>query len=247
MRILLLADIHGNFPALEAIDSFFKDTEFDHIVNCGDSVVYAPFANEVIQWLIEHKAVSILGNTDKKVNTLLQGKSFNKPSKPEKRIMYSHTAEQLRPENSRYLLSLTTSSEIQLFQRAGSSGSRQHLLGIFHGSPAKPHEFLFDSTPSARFHELAEQFPYKIIVTGHSHSPYHFEVSSTHFINPGSAGRMFDGNPAASCAILHIAGEDISVDHFRISYDVGRVIDELQRQNLPPIYQTMYKTGKKLN
>ncbi len=247
MRILLLADIHGNFPALQAIDTFFADTQFDHIVNCGDSVVYAPFANEVIQWLIEHNAVSILGNTDKKVNKLLQGKSFKKPSKPEKRIMYTHTAEQLTAASSRYLLSRAISSEIELFTQAENLEKKQHLLGIFHGSPAEPHEFLFDTTPQSRFLELARQYPYTIIVTGHSHSPYHFEIDATHFINPGSAGRMFDGNPAASCAVLHIADGTVSVDHYRISYNVARLIDELQLQNLPPIYQTMYMTGKKLN
>jgi putative phosphoesterase len=247
MRILLLADIHGNFPALQAIDTFFANTEFDHIVNCGDSVVYAPFANEVIQWLIEHKAISILGNTDKKVNKLLRGKSFKKPSNPEKRIMYTHTAEQLSVACGHYLLSLSMSAELLLFPQAETPKNKQHLLGVFHGSPAKPHEFIFDTTPQNRFLELAQQYPYKIIVTGHSHSPYHYEVNSTHFINPGSTGRMFDGNPAASCAVLHIADDTVSINHFRISYDVNRVIDELRLQNLPPIYQMMYMIGKKLN
>ncbi len=42
-RILLLADIHGNSPALLAIDRVLDATAFDYIVNCGDSLVYAPF------------------------------------------------------------------------------------------------------------------------------------------------------------------------------------------------------------
>lgn len=247
MQILLISDIHGNYPALCAIDRYFSDTRFDHIVNCGDSVVYAPFANEVINWLIARKALSILGNTDKKVIKLLRGESFVKPKKFDKRIMYTHTAKQLTKACGEYLQSLGISAEISLVDRDLSSGGRQELLGIFHGSPAEPHEFLFDTSPLSRFQELAKAYPYKAIVTGHSHTPYHFEVNGTHFINPGSAGRMFDGNPTACCAVLTFAHKELSVHHHRIQYDIARVTEELERQQLPHIYQTMYILGKKLN
>lgn len=247
MQILLISDIHGNYPALRAIDNFFSDTHFDHIVNCGDSVVYAPFANEVINWLIARKALSILGNTDKKVIKLLRGESFVKPKKHDKRIMYIHTADQLSKACSEYLQSLGISAEIPLIEPTSGSTGRSTLLGIFHGSPAEPHEFLFDTTPRSRFKDLAKAYPYKAIVTGHSHTPYHFEINGTHFINPGSAGRMFDGNPAACCAVLTSMNNQVSVLHHRIEYDITRVTEELERQKLPHIYQTMYLLGKKLN
>jgi len=248
MRILLLADIHGNYPALRAIEAFFSNTSFDAIVNCGDSVVFAPFSNEVINWLIARKSISILGNTDKKVIKLLQGHTFSKPSKEEKRIMYFHAARQLTRQCSDYLQSLGISAELSLTARLSHSEEHKgNMLGIFHGSPAKPHEFLFDTTPLDRFTELARCYPYKAIVTGHSHTPYHFEVDGTHFINPGSAGRMFDGNPAVSCAVLTCMSSQVEVHHYRIDYDVSQVIAELERQQLPQIYQAMYREGKKLN
>lgn len=248
MRLLLLADIHGNYPALRAIETFFADTTFDAIVNCGDSVVFAPFSNEVINWLVARKTISILGNTDKKVIKLLRGQTFVKPAKEEKRIMYFHAARQLSKQCGDYLQSLPVSAEFPLSSHAPSPDApKENLLGIFHGSPAKPHEFLFDTTPLDRFTELACDYPYKAIVTGHSHTPYHFEVNNTHFINPGSAGRMFDGNPAVGCAVLTCTDSRVAVDHYRIDYDVDQVIAELRRQQLPPIYQTMYREGKKLN
>ena len=248
MQILLLADIHGNYPALRAIDTFFSHTSFDAIVNCGDSVVFAPFSNQVINWLIARDTISILGNTDKKVIKLLQGRTFTKPSSEEKRIMYFHAARQLTRTCSDYLQSLGNSAEIQITSsHYDTKGHKRNTLGIFHGSPARPHEFLFDTTPIERFRELAEEFPYKAIVTGHSHTPYHLEVNGTHFINPGSAGRMFDGNPAVGCAVLTCPDSHLEVRHYRIEYDVSQVVDELERQQLPQIYQTMYREGKKLN
>ena len=86
-RILLVADIHGNYPAIKAISEELGISTFDYLLNCGDSLVYAPFANETLRWLLQYKGISILGNTDRKVIDLLHGRPMIKPKKEEKRIM----------------------------------------------------------------------------------------------------------------------------------------------------------------
>lgn len=238
MRILLLSDIHGNLPALLAIERFFGNQRFDAILNCGDSTVYAPFPNETLQWLQDNKTCSILGNTDQKVITLLQGGTFKKPHDEEKRIMYRATMQSLNSGSKSYLLSLTGSQTLEL---------EGQFIGLFHGSPEHPRELLFAQTPDKRFEELSHLTDCRIIVTGHSHSPYHKHINDTHFINPGSAGRMFDGNPQASCATLTISGTDIEVRHHRIAYPVEEVVETLRRQHLPEIYVDMFRQGRKLN
>jgi diadenosine tetraphosphatase ApaH/serine/threonine PP2A family protein phosphatase len=75
----------------------------------------------------------------------------------------------------------------------------------------------------------------------------HLKVDQTHFINPGSVGRMFDGDPSASCAILTLSEDSVKVNHFRVSYTIDRVIKRLRKQQLPTIYEKMYQTGRKLN
>ncbi len=246
-RILLLADIHGNYPALLAIDRVLGAPAFDYIVNCGDSLVYAPFPNETLRWLRRHKAISILGNTDKKVINILEDQQFAKPRKAEKRIMYSSTAETLDAEGRRTLLSFPVSETLILSSPEKDSPKKSASLGIFHGSPADPDELLFATTPDGRFHELAAQLECQIVVTGHSHSPYHKYLAGIHFINPGSAGRMFDGDPRASCAILEIAAETVHVHHLRVSYDIAEVVAAIRREQLPEIYATMFLQGRKLN
>jgi putative phosphoesterase len=240
MRILLLSDIHGNLPALIAIDRFFADIDlsFDAICNCGDSTVYAPFPNETLQWLQERSAYSILGNTDHKVLTLLQGKTFNKPHDEEKRIMYRSTVQALNEPSKEYLRSLTDSLILKLI---GLS------IGLFHGSPDHPRELLFAQTPDTRFQELSQITNCQVVVTGHSHSPYHKHIQGTHFINPGSAGRMFDGNPEASCATLTLSEDEVQVSLHRIPYPVEEVVAALQQQHLPEIYTDMFRQGRKLN
>ena len=238
MKILLLSDIHANFPALEACLKAFSGVTFDAICNCGDSLVYGPFPNQTLHWLKANNAYSIIGNTDKKIIKLLKGKTFKKPNKEEKRVMYTWTAEQLDYPAKKYLLSLTKSFTFTLADQS---------IALFHGSPAHPNEFLFPDTSNVRFTELAATYFFNIIVTGHSHTPYHKKISNTHFINPGSVGRMFDANPAASCAVLTIHNKTIHVNHHRIPYPVEQTIQSLKENNLPEIYQSMYRLGKKLN
>ncbi len=247
MKILLLADIHGNSPALSAIADYFAAEHFNHIINCGDSLVYAPFPNETMHWLDEHQAISILGNTDKKVIRLLQGKTLRKPGKEEKRLMYTSTAAQLDAAAARYLLSLPISACLRVSLPKTAGRNEICTIGIFHGSPAKPHELLFADTADERFRELAAHCDCQVVVTGHSHTPYHKFIAKTHFINPGSAGRMFDGDPRASCAVLQLAAGSVQVEHFRISYDIAAVSQALTDCNIPEIYARMFAEGRKLN
>lgn len=247
IRILLISDIHGNYPALQAIDRQLNATSFDYIVNSGDCLVYAPFPNETLDWLSKHKAISILGNTDQKVIKLLLGKSFKKPTNPEKRIMYTRTAEDLHKTSRRYLLSLTKRSKLKLLPSGTASQKNKIRLGIFHGSPADHIEFLFADTPDTRFHELAGLTNCHIVITGHSHSPYHKTLSNIHFINPGSAGRMFDGDPRVSCATLEITDQTFVVQHFRIAYNITEVVSKIRQDKLPEIYAAMFLNGNKMN
>ncbi len=238
MKILLLSDIHANFPALTSVAAHFDNTPFDLICNCGDSIVYAPFPNETLHWLEKMNVVSILGNTDRKTKKLLLGKQFKKPRKVEKRIMYTWTAEQLDQQSKAYLLSLKKQRVIP---------TKYHTIKLFHGSPEHPNEFLFPDTPTSRFIELSRVHKHSIIITGHSHTPYYKQIDDTHFINPGSVGRMFDSDPSASCAILTLGKNNVTVKHYRIHYPVQQTIAAIAKYNLPEIYQTMYLLGQKLN
>jgi predicted phosphodiesterase len=245
MKILLISDIHGNFPALEAVLDHFT-APFDLILNGGDTTVYGPFPNQAIDWLRNNEVPSILGNTDRKVLTLLKGSTFKKPGKPEKRIMYGYTAAELSRANRRWLQGLPLSREMTSKDVSGGRNGRPDL-GMYHGSPADPDEFLFPDTPASRFVELAAVVNQQIITVGHSHTPFHKQVSGVHFINPGSVGRMFDGDPRASCATMEIGNRSVRVDFHRVAYRVEEVVAELRRLRFPSIYQEMYIRGRKLN
>ena len=161
--------------------------------------------------------------------------------------MYTSTVEALNKAGRHTLLTFKESATLLLPSLGRNIWPEHCRLGIFHGSPSDPDEFLFANTPDKRFQELATEMGCQVVITGHSHSPYYKFLSGIHFINPGSAGRMFDGDPRASCAILEISEERFKVQHLRISYDINEVVTAIRRQQLPEIYATMFLEGKKLN
>ena len=254
MRILLVADIHGNFPALSAVAAHAESRRDGEtvaaVVNCGDSVVYAPFADETMDWLRQQRALTILGNTDRRLVKLLSGESLKKPRHPDKRLMYEFAAKSLSAGNAALLRSCGESAVLPLpesvFPEAKRMG-RRAAMAICHGSPDDADEFLFADTPDERFRALAGAHPYAVIVCGHSHTPFWKTVSGCHFINPGSVGRMFDGNPAASYAMLRFSPGIVSAEFFRVDYDLAWLTAAIRAKKLPEIYVTMYESGRKLN
>ena len=238
-KILLLGDFHANYPALKAIHKYIKPNRFDWIINTGDFTVYSTFPNETIEWFRQRKnTICILGNTDRRVLRILKGKKLNRPRKKEKRVMYFWTSENLLSENIKYLKSLPKQTSFTLSSVP---------IGVFHGTCEDADEELFPDAPEARFRKLAKGSPCQIQIMGHSHVPYYKVVDGVHFINPGSAGRMFDGDPRASFAILNISSGKIGVTHFRIPYPVKKVVNSLKKNRLPNIYTKMFQIGKKLN
>ena len=238
-KILLLGDIHANYPALEAIIKYIQPDRFDWIINTGDFTVYSTFPNETVQWFREHKrTICILGNTDRKILRILKGKKLKKPKKEEKRVMYFWTSENLLSKNSTYLKSLPKQTDFTV---------GKIRIGLFHGTLDDPDEELFPSAPESRFQQLAKDSSYQVQIMGHSHVPYYKIVDGVHFINPGSVGRMFDGDPRASFAILNITSGNVAAEHFRIPYPVEKVVAGLKDQRLPDVYAKMFRTGKKLN
>jgi putative phosphoesterase len=238
-KVLVLGDIHANFPALQAIWRYVRKYRFDRIINTGDFTVYSTFPNETIQWFRKRKnSISILGNTDRRILRILKGKNLKRPKKEEKRIMYFWTAERLLPENVQYLNSLPRQTELTI----GDIN-----IGVFHGTYDDEDETLFPDAPEGRFRELAHASPLQVHIMGHSHTPYYKIIDGIHFINPGSVGRMFDGDPRTAFAILELSSVGITVEHFRIPYQVEEVMAGLKQNRLPDIYAKMYRIGRKLN
>src|SRR5512137_1324517 len=128
MRLAVLADIHANLPALEAV---LRDVDFvgaDQIWVAGDLVGYNPWPNEVIQVLKGRKVRAIRGNHDR---AALNGDTslFNEVAAAALRW----TRIVLTPSSVGYLISLNDRVRVP---------SPEGMIAMFHGSPRNDDEYV---------------------------------------------------------------------------------------------------------
>lgn len=67
MKILILADIHGNLPALQAVLDYAQHRKPDMIISLGDQINIGPCGREVMDLLREHHVLCLRGNHERYV------------------------------------------------------------------------------------------------------------------------------------------------------------------------------------
>ena len=63
-RLAVLADIHGNLPALQAVIDDMAQFAVDQVVVAGDSINWGPFSREVLEVIRERRWPVIRGNNE---------------------------------------------------------------------------------------------------------------------------------------------------------------------------------------
>jgi putative phosphoesterase len=239
MKVALIADVHANLPALEAVLTHAHQQNIEAIWNIGDWVGYNAFPNEVIRRLRQERAVSIIGNYDLKVLKFKKKKAkWRHTKRPEKYLAFKWAYKNLSKKNREYLRSLPKERRLRV--------NGQRIL-LTHGSPASIQEALSPDTPEKRLQKLAQMTQTDVIICGHSHRPFARQVDKVWFINTGSVGRPDDGDPRATYAILKIEPEVLQVDHHRLEYDVDRAVAALRQHQLPEAFGWMLRQGRNLD
>ena len=244
MKVALIADIHANLPALQAVLAHARKRKVKAIWNAGDFVGYGPFPDEVVRRVREEEALSIAGNYDLKV-LRADRPPRAKDKDPEKRYAFKWALDNLSPESREHLASLPRELRLNV------AGWRVLLT---HGSPESNKEHLTPETPKSRLRRLARKAKADLIVCGHSHAPFARRVGAHWFVNPGSVGRPDDGNPQASYAVAdlrRVGGgsrpASLAVRHYRVPYDTERTAERIRQLGLPESFARMVLEGRSLN
>ncbi len=218
MRLLVVADLHANLAALEAV----AQERFDRLICLGDLVSYGPAPNEVTRFVREHAFVAIRGNHDNAIalDVDCQCSASNK-ALAEATLAYHRSL--LDGENLDWLRALPMSAEFKL------DGYR---FTAFHGTPRDP-LYGYQITPDLPDDQLREEIEgvkADFILLGHTHLPMVRGIGSRVVVNPGSVGQPRDGAPQASYAII----EDGIVELKRTDYDLRKTLDALTNLPLSP-------------
>ncbi len=209
MEVAVIADVHANLPALEAVLAEIGDMD---IFSCGDLVGYNPFPNETVELIQRRGITGIMGNHDYAV---VSGDytRFNAPAKK----AAEWTRGILSNDNLKYLASLPKSYEDDRFS-------------AFHGGPRDPlFEYLFQNASE----EILNSFLGKssTLILGHTHLPFVCKLDGKLILNPGSVGQPRDRSPLAAYAVLNLEANSAVIR--RVKYDVEVVAREIRKQGLP--------------
>ena len=213
MRILVVSDIHANWPALAAIDE-----PYDICLCLGDLVDYGPDPLPCVRWAMDHATYAIRGNHD-------HGVSQGIPVTGERGFRYLTAASRpsmwdaLGPDERRYLLQLPVTQRLTL-------GGKRFLM--VHATPRDPlDEYLLKDpeTWARRVHNVEAD----IVCVGHSHMQFNLQVGGTVVLNPGSVGLPRDGDPRAAYAVI----DDYRIELKRVAYPVEETIAHIEAMPWP--------------
>lgn len=207
MRILLLADIHSNWPALSAIRE-----PFDACLVLGDIVDYGPQPQPCIEWVRRHATACIRGNHDHAVAQRVPARGGSGLRAIAAALRPCHW-QQLSTNELSYLARLPVTQRLTLDEKQ---------FYLVHATPRDPlDEYLTDD--NAAWLRRLEGIEADFVCVGHSHQPFHLDLGRTQVINPGSVGQPRDGDPRVAYAII----EDGTVTHHRLAYDVEATVAAL--------------------
>jgi predicted phosphodiesterase len=218
MEVAIIADVHSNLPALEAV---LKEVEGLDVFSCGDVVGYNPFPNESVEIFRKKRIKGLMGNHDYAV---ISGDTnwFNTDAA----LSIEWTEKVIEKENLEYLSSLPKAFESESFI-------------AFHGSPRDPlYEYVYSGYSDETFNSFLGDA--RALILAHTHLPFVKKLKKGIVINPGSVGQPRDGDPRASYATLDT--EKNTVRMCKVSYDVERVVEEIIRKDLPKeLAERLYK------
>ena len=236
MRLAVLADIHGNLNAFEAVLGDLDSCgDLDQIWCLGDLAALGGQPAESIarlkalqESLGDDKVKLIGGNTDR---YLVAGERMPAPlpkdadafpawraNQEAMHAMYAWTMTQLQWEDFAFLRPLIGA---ELRVKVAGFG---HVLG-FHAIPGDDESLSLrrDSHDEEAADALLDREGHLALV-GHTHVAMDRTVGSWRVINPGSVGLSF-GNPGvAEWALLSWQAGQLTVDLRRVDYDVAATL-----------------------
>jgi predicted phosphodiesterase len=244
MRLALLADIHGNLPALEAVEAELARLQPDAVVVDGDVINAVPFTPQVIDYVRARDWVVVRGNHEFYYLDYGTERAIPGCEDPDRWGALHWLIDHIRPDQGAYLAMLP---DERTFYLPGASPLR-----VAHGVPGRNRTGFYRKQPDAAIAAEIRGVQEHTLVSAHTHVQIDRHVALDddeqageaadphagidlflhaprrrrhwHVINPGSVGLPLDKRPHAQFAILESVPHTVEpggwrVTHHAVPYD----------------------------
>jgi putative phosphoesterase len=220
MTLAVLADIHGNTPALEAVLADLQPIHIDGMIVAGDMVV-GPNSTGVIRRLRDLGAWMIRGNNEGYMIQLEAGVGPASWQSARQWAPMRWAYQHLDPESLEFIRSLPMQ---QVITRPGKDAIR-----VVHGSPGNPSEHLYPGYGREALQRAVEAINEPVLVCGHSHIPWQEFRDGCLTFNPGAVSAPLNGVTGAQYALLEWKGDGWELDLRHVPYDLDLARQEFVR------------------
>ncbi len=226
-RIAVLADIHGNMQALEAVLADLEnDNPLDGILVAGD-IIAGPGQQQVLQQLLELNAVMIQGNNEQRIARMATGTVPSYYYTAKQFSLMRWVYEHLDPDQRTLICNLP---EQTVFRLPGADAIR-----MAHGSPRNVSEGVAPESCYPALQKLFKIYPKPspnlmneifalveepVLILGHVHLPWCEKRDGRFVMNPGALDVPYDGWVGAQYAMLHWDGCQWTPEFRAVRYDM---------------------------
>ena len=232
MKIGIMADVHGNLPALEAVMADMKERGVDRIICLGDMVGGAN-PKEALEICRDVCDEIVRGNWEV---ALWEQSLLPEVERDEKAQWF---IDAIGPEQVAYLGTLPHSREISL-------GGK--LIRLFHAHPRPGnYTFYYGDSPGS---DLLEFFDFcaesetkkaaDMAIYAHIHFSYMRVIDGRQILNTGSVGVPLDGMPQASYVILE-GDSALRVQFIRVPYDIEKAVAMATERGIPDLEEQVFR------
>ena len=215
----LIADVHGNHVALEAVLARIDALGIEEVHCLGDVVGYYSQVNECCDTLRARGISSVMGNHD----WYMAGGGFC-PRSNSVNDCLEYQRKVITEDNLRWV------SAFPVQRRVGE-------LSMVHGGWCDPiDEYL--AAPTAEYFERLQG---RFFASGHVHTQLAVRFGEKAYCNPGSVGQPRDGDPRAAFATF----DGSSFALHRVEYDVDRVGRLMEAAGFSGYYYGCLKRGSR--
>jgi len=207
----VIADIHGNVPALEAVLADLERVNPDRVVVAGDFVNRGPESRAVLERLVPCGYSAISGNHDTWLSALSRGVGRPKEWDSSWWTPVRLAMAELTPEWVAWLEALPATLRLDL---PGTAPVR-----IVHGSPRHSREGMGRMSPDDTIAEALAGIDERLVIGAHIHYPFERSIGDRQVVVIGAVGCPFNGDINAQYGLFHWEGAEWRFEHRSVPYD----------------------------